>query len=457
MLCPYPWPFLAQSACPELLNQINFFDSGHNLLEKGSALLSNAPFTTMLDTKELNGRDSAAIGFLLVSLLLGLGNSGCGGNSGVVACVANCGTTPTPTPGPATPTPTPVPNHAVLFVGDGGPLPGLSEAFIQDNGSVELVQPFPLDNPFNIGAGGVFLAGRAYFQVIPNNTNTKDIMSFTVDFQTGKYEPASVITQSNGVGGPFLMACQNRFLVAHNLPPPGENPPVTPLPIETFSIDSSGTMHASSGPVTVDSTTTSIVVDPTCRFLFALSQDGIFSYAIDSATAGLTLVPGSPFVFPGNNPVGGTVEDTGSFLYGVSALGVTSYVIGPNGSLTAASKPVSLPTTGTLNSALIVRQGTSQFLYVSVLSQTTPPAITGYRLEGSVITVIADPGTISGFNIPSLVSYKSFLYAIDFLNRSIWGYLVNPDGTLTTVPGSPFVVGAPAPDHPLTAVVAPPP
>ena len=80
-----------------------------------------------------------------------------------------------------------------------------------------------------------------------------------------------------------------------------------------------------------------IAFDPAGKFAYFIANATIYSYNVDSATGGLTLIAGSSSGAAGTNPRANAVDPTGTIAYVVDATAnqVSAYSIdGTTGSLT---------------------------------------------------------------------------------------------------------------------------
>jgi 6-phosphogluconolactonase len=216
--------------------------------------------------------------------------------------------------------------------------------------------------------------------------------------------------------------------------------------VDGFSINRAGLPAPIAGSPFASGGNLQIVVDPSGKFLFAPDIDppgGVFAFSIDSTSGALTAVPGSPFTFPGqtvlnSNPIGIVVDSTGHFVY--VTLGATNQIAGfsiVNGTGALTPVPGSPFVAG---DAPFLLAATGKFLYVTTALDHT---VSGYSIESAngVLTPVA--GSPFSFPVLSLVTDPSgkFLYGAG--GGGISGFIINSNGSLTQLPGSPFPAAAP--------------
>ncbi len=371
--------------------------------------------------------------FLLVSLIVCLG---CGSNSSPNPATPNPNPA-TPNPNPANPEPPPPSVSSQLIYLTAGSFETRLYGFqIQNDGTLTTLDLASFTFPFwGPEAPGITSAGPVLY--VPSD----GITALSVDLQSGQLSPlpGSPFPQLSAVGA-SPTACGQNFLyvTSNNL-----------AEIFGFEITSGGALHELPqtqlvGPVGSSPVPAAAVVDPSCRFLFVPSgngisetQDGfIFAYTIDANSGILNAAPGSPFGLGTPSFFGtgleGTTDVYGNFLYVPlwGSQGLAAFSVDMDAALTPV--PGSPFATGTFpESPVVVTVGSQQFLYLAnVLS--SEGAITAFAIdsETGVLTHISDYSAESGIGL--LVSSGNFLYN---LGNDV-GYAVNQDGTLT-----PFATG----------------
>jgi 6-phosphogluconolactonase len=189
--------------------------------------------------------------------------------------------------------------------------------------------------------------------------------------------------------------------------------------ISAYSLSSGGALTAVPGSTPTGSTPTGMAIDPAGRFLFVANEasSNISVYAISGT--GLQPVAGSPFttITPGTTvptePTAVAVSATGNFLYVANTFTNTvgAYAIGSSGALTrlgASPYPACSPTSTSIcmtPAGLGITPG-GAFLYVANSGSAN---VSAFAICDKVVTTCVNPNL--------------------------------PDGTLTTVTGSPFTAG----------------
>jgi 6-phosphogluconolactonase len=267
-------------------------------------------------------------------------------------------------------------------------------------------------------------------------------------------------------GGPWSITIdpKGRFAYASN---------VADDTISAYSIDATtgaltpvpGSPFAQ-GPAGSGERPVSVAVDPAGKFLFVANYyfTTVRAYQIDQNTGALTQVPGSPFP-AANNPQSVTVDLTGRFVYVANGYHngngtVSAYSLDQNtGSLTPvpgspfpvpidSSKP-GFPAPGSMPVSVTVHAtATGEALYVADSFQIDIWEYVIDETTGVLALSPASPFSVSGG--PYSVKADSsgpFIYASNsypsYPTGSVAGYAIDPvTGSLTAVPGSPFVAGS---------------
>ncbi len=187
--------------------------------------------------------------------------------------------------------------------------------------------------------------------------------------------------------------------------------------VSAYSLSSGGSLTAAGGSTPTGSMPTGMAIDPAGKFLFVANEasNDVSVYSINGTA--LQPVAGSPFttITPGTTqptqPMSVAVSATGNFLYVANAYANTvgAYSIGPSGALTrlgASPYPVAVPNgNGSVPVGLGITPG-GAFLYVANSGSAN---VSAFAICDKVVTTCANPNL--------------------------------PDGTLTTVTGSPFAAG----------------
>ena len=168
--------------------------------------------------------------------------------------------------------------------------------------------------------------------------------------------------------------------------------------ILTFQLNSSGALSApASSPGVANSPD---VLGSTFSLggpLYVSDPNGaVDAYTVSGSNGTLTTLMGSPFSTGGPAGSPGGLLTFGNYLYAGNTNGtVSAFSIGANGALAA---------------------------------------IRGSPFEAGAAPLNLAATTVAGLSGPSI----SVLYAADFTGGGIWGFTINSDGSLQTIPGSPF-------------------
>lgn len=182
-------------------------------------------------------------------------------------------------------------------------------------------------------------------------------------------------------------------------------------------------------------------------YAYEATQTTLTAYSIAPSTGALAAVQESPLTFPpGSFVAAGIVQiapdPSGRFLYVLDeSAGIYAYAINGNtGGLTAVAGS---PFGGFGSSFAFDAWGTHLF----VASSTGSPALAGsntkiqaYSVDSSGALVPLANYTISGaFGEPNtVIVVGNYLYVAASVLNSIFGFSIGPSGELSQIPGSPF-------------------
>jgi 6-phosphogluconolactonase len=192
-----------------------------------------------------------------------------------------------------------------------------------------------------------------------------------------------------------------------------------------------------------------VAVDPSGRFVYVVNllSNNVSGYAIDEKGT-LKPVPGSPFA-AGSGPGWITVDPTGRFVYvancaalcsGTGQGNVSGYAINKStGALVAV--PGSPFTADQIPYAVAV-DPTGSFAYVANFNSAS---VSVFKIDQCSGSLWASTNSVpTGGESPialALDPYGRFLYVNNTASNNVSAFAVGSNGTLTTVPGSPFVSG----------------
>jgi 6-phosphogluconolactonase (cycloisomerase 2 family) len=282
------------------------------------------------------------------------------------------------------------------------------------NSTTGVITPLGSIPPAPVGVGPVALATdpKGQFLYVLNQGTppavtpavAPSISAFSIDTVRGLL---TEITGSPTVPTPaaFAFSQNSNFLYVAN----GQAGTVS-----AFSMASNGTLSPVAGSPFAATGTLSpnidwVAVDPKGRFVYAtdLANSTVVGYSIQSNGA-LSPLSGSPFALDASNPLGLTMDATGSFLYVADQ----------------QTNPFTTNTTGTISAFTIGSSGALTPILGS-------PFLTGNGTTGSGYVTI-DPKNM-------------FLYNTNPANSSITASVINTTtGALTQVAGTPIGVGAKA-------------
>jgi probable HAF family extracellular repeat protein len=211
----------------------------------------------------------------------------------------------------------------------------------------------------------------------------------------------------------------------------GQTGKLTPVEGSPFSIDSSGI--------------SSVAVDPSSRFLYAVNQYGgnnknIVGFSIDSETGRLTCLPGSPFN-GGSSPSAIAIDPSGRFAY-VSDLGGNSVSAFKIEQQSGRLLPIASYGTGTFPDAVAV-DPLGKFVYVSNQSTNNVSGYAVNQATGALTEITGSPFPTGTFPVSIAIDpNERFVYVAAQGSSNIWGYTINTTtGALSTLGTSPFAAG----------------
>lgn len=319
-----------------------------------------------------------------------------------------------------------------------------------------VLTPVP-GSPFLTGGfgagGGLFASVRINVTIVGSflyvtNDESNNISGFTIDPATGTLTliPGSPFpTGGVGFNGISLAVTpDNRFLYAANS---------NTSNISIFSIAANGSLTPITGSpfhVPLSPLLDGIKISPDGRFLALVlfDLDAVAIYSINSDGT-LTAAPGSPFPSPALGLAAGVeINCAGTLLYVGQATSplehVDGFSIAPNGSLTPLSGSPFDTSVGD-NSNIVLLSNDERFLFVSNQFSNT---ITVFNVaaDGNLSLVPGSPfptGVIPFVDFSSGMATNqagNLLYVAN-TNATVSVFNIAANGTLTPVPGSPFLVG----------------
>jgi len=286
-----------------------------------------------------------------------------------------------------------------------------------------------------VGCGST--SSRYVYAAIPGSN---EIVAYREDPNSG------VLTQLTGspvAAGSAVrsiaMHPSGKFLYAANS---GDGPPTGDVSL--FTISSTGALTEVTPRTNVGTTPTLLAMDTAGTFLYVgnAASDNISVFSIDAGTGALTAVAGSPFP-TGPSPLNMQVSPSGEFLYVTleeSTTGIVE-VFSINQGVLTPLLPNNLFTTGG-NPYGIAISASGGFLYTA---NTRDSSISEFMInpDGSLAEISGSP--IGGTNSAPVALFidKSgkFLYVANLGSSNLAAYTIGSDGTLTLLSGSPFSTG----------------
>jgi 6-phosphogluconolactonase (cycloisomerase 2 family) len=187
------------------------------------------------------------------------------------------------------------------------------------------------------------------------------------------------------------------------------------------------------------------------------NSNSITAYTVDSVTGALTELGGSPFG-AGSTPISVKGTPNGKFVY-VSNWGdntISGYSVnGINGVLSPiAGSP--FPTGPNPISLAVSPSG--KFLYAADdnFEGTGTPGVSAFAINvvtGALTEISGSPYSAGTEPVGVILTPSGkYLYVSDSLDDTVYVFAVDADGTLTSVPGSPYAAGG---SYPLWMAVSP--
>lgn len=297
-------------------------------------------------------------------------------------------------------------------------------------------------SPYNGGGGFAVKAEPAgkYLYV----TGSGDISAFSIDAGTGGLTPTTMATFPVDPGvDAIAIDPTGKFLYA-----------VSQLSVNlySFSIDSTtgALTQLSTSPIQIDATrisSSAIAIDPSGKFLFASAEDsltaGVYVFSRDLTTGALTSVGAPVTVDHGAHDM--ATDPAGKFVLvpatGSSTLFGTLTVFSLN-TATGALTLVGSPTHTGPDPSSIAIDPSGKYVYTANTGDVTISAFTLDSTSGA-LTAVGSPissggvGTINGPTGIAVESSGSFVYVCNASN-DISVFKIGTGGALSAISGSPF-------------------
>ncbi len=321
--------------------------------------------------------------------------------------------------------------------------------------------------------------GRLFMYLLAANSPGNSIDVFQVNAEDGS------LTRT--AGSPVATAAGVLSLENHPTRPFVYAGSFTSNEILGFQMDpTTGRLTPLAGFPVISEPENNIIMDRSGAFLYSLGEDGIDGFGIDQAAGSLTRLPGFPirglaelrngnfdldneFLYvadlgadqvvtyrldgqtgaltevartaTGVDPFALEVDPTNSFVYLSEANGnLNGFRRNPDGSLSQlAGLPVVYAPAGAASARFAFRD---QFLFIGDRTSRTLNAFSVQPGTGRLTQVVGYPTPGGGGDVVSYpVPNTPYLYAADRPSNFINGFLIGPNASPTTVPGSPFQAG----------------
>lgn len=292
------------------------------------------------------------------------------------------------------------------------------------------------------GCGGGFFTDRtdtggstgttARFAYVANfnNGGAGSISGFSVNQTSGALtSTGQAASTGNGPGAVLIVA--GKFLYSAN----------DVGTVSGFTIDNTtGILTAMTGsPFAAGVSPSALAADPNGKFLYVANTGGgtVSAFSIDTTSGSLAPLA---TVLTTAGAAGLTVHPTGKFLYAaVDASGIDVFTIGTNGVLSLVRN---VPPLSGGRPQATVADSTGKFLYaadgVSGVEFYTINTTTGDLTSARTTAFPAGTGPVA----ITTDSAGKFVYVANQDSNNVSGFAILSDGTLTTLSGSPYAVGA---------------
>ncbi len=212
--------------------------------------------------------------------------------------------------------------------------------------------------------------------------------------------------------------------------------------VSAFTVNrTSGALTAVTGsPFTAGTKPAWVAVDPAARFVYVVNagSSDISSYAVNSQSGALSGIGANTGLAA--PPVRATIDPAGRFLYVSLGTGGTAvFKINSDGTLTAGVRTIPAAPCAASNSVAV----DSNTRYAFVADGAT--GVCNYAVNASTgdWQLISSSVVAAGTKPVAVTSggAGAFLLAANQGSNNVSGFLVNADGTLTAMAGSPFTAG----------------
>jgi 6-phosphogluconolactonase (cycloisomerase 2 family) len=303
----------------------------------------------------------------------------------------------------------------------------------------------------NVPCGQAIVPSNKFFYV-PDCEVTGTIYGYSVNTTTGALTAlaGSPFSGHENNAGAFVHP-NGKFLLVEGWANSANN---YNAPVSVYTINATtgalaevpGSPFAGGGNAYADVTAT----DPTGRFIFVAmgpSQTNtgvLLGYSINLTTGALSPLPGSPYTI-GSFPTSVVVDPTGKYLYvSNNGSGPTAYTFSINSSTGALTQIDQQGTQGAGGNYVALATGTAPVTYTpsfAYVTNQTSKSISEFTINDSTGALTAVAGSpLADSNGPQAVAASpndKFLYTANS-NGSISEYKVGSTGALTKVSGSPL-------------------
>ena len=181
-----------------------------------------------------------------------------------------------------------------------------------------------------------------------------------------------------------------------------------------------------------------VAATPNGKFVYVVGLAGTISGFSISSDLSLTPIPGSPFPVTAQS-VAAATETSSKFLFVVNSSSVSAFTIdSATGALAAAGTPIALSASALPTPEMAATAPVSNFLYVAVNGTNHVDAFS-FDVNTGVLTTLNGSPFLVGTEPSALTMTTSTLYVIDSLSGTISARAWDKNtGALSEVIGSPF-------------------
>lgn len=285
------------------------------------------------------------------------------------------------------------------------------------------------------------------------NLTSNTISGYTVDHTAGiltpigtALPPTPLCSSASACSNPVSLGVNSAGTFLFVLGQGSAAAPAAPATISVFSIDTTrGLLTPVAGspfsfPSLVAPNPQFLAVSPSASLVYVSNgASGTISAFTVGANGALAEIAGSPFT-AGANMAGLTIDPKGQFLYAADSGNnkIAAFSIAASGVLApVAGSP--FPTD--LGPVSLAEDSTGTFLFSANQAGAT---VSVFKITSGALAAVGSPMSLvsTGNPLPAFVTVdatNTFVYVGNQGSRSISGFTIHPDGTLTPITNSPFL------------------